>query len=775
MFQTVFKLSDTALSVLLQFIAMFFKTVSHKLKLNSDDFVLQIPHNIRAARKIASNGKSRDDFVQYICCPSCHSLYSKDDFIVNSTTSNKKCNYVKYPQHPQSQHRSACGEDLMKKVKSPNGKYFLQPKLVYCYKSVIESLKEMVRREGFVNACEEWRQNVAKPNTYEDVYNGNIWKDFSSYNGIPFLSASFNYALHLNVDWFNLFDRTQHSEGVIYLSIFNLPRKERFKQSNIILVGIIPGPKEPELHINSFLQPLVNDLKELWQGVQMLTSSNIPVVVRAALLCVGCDIPAARKVSGFLGHRATKGCSRCSLSFPTVHFGDKADYTNFNRETWEKRDNKSHRLVAIEHKNGATKSTKVAIEKLHGVRYSCLLELPYFDAPRMCIIDPMHNLLLGTAKHYVDVWKQKGLLSSETLLEIQKKVDSFCCPSDVGRIPSKIQSSFSGFTADQWRSWTVLFSLFCLKGVVPLQDYNCWLLFVKACYLFCRRSITLSELNDADNCIMEFCRKFATLYGKEQCTINMHLHGHLQECISDYGPVYSFWCFAFERMNGVLGSYHTNNHSISIQLARRFLDSKVYAIFKFVDEYAPLLAKFDNQKGSLKLDQSNSIIQPLPPTTELSFTSTQQQQLKSLLEAELPSTDFDVLMLHNETKSVLIGEYVYGACGSRHSHSSFVLAKTNENSPLQLAMIHAFIQCIVVKRENLEKLKKWFAIASFFEPHQCHVWFGYPTEVWNAVSFQEKVYVPIVNIKCRVVCTKTIYTFGSVIGEDSVYITSPVY
>ena len=85
------------------------------------------------------------------------------------------------------------------------------------------------------------------------------------------------------------------------------------------------------------------------------------------------------------------------------------------------------------------------------------------------------------------------------------------------------------------------------------------------------------------------------------------------------------------------------------------------------------------KKGSLKLDQSNSIIQPLPPTT---FASTQLQQLKSLLGAELPSTDFDVSVLHNETKSVLIGEYVYGACGSRHSHSSFVLAKTNENSPL---------------------------------------------------------------------------------------------
>ena len=30
---------------------------------------------------------------------------------------------------------------------------------------------------------------------------------------------------------------------------------------------------------------------------------------------------------------------------------------------------------------------------------SVLLELPYFDAPRMNIVDPMHNLFLGSAKH----------------------------------------------------------------------------------------------------------------------------------------------------------------------------------------------------------------------------------------------------------------------------------------------------------------------------------------------------------------------------------------
>ena len=53
-----------------------------------------------------------------------------------------------------------------------------------------------------------------------------------------------------------------------------------------------------------------------------------------------------------------------------------------------------------------TQGQQQDVEQEFGIRYSVLLELPYFDAPRMCIIDPMHNLLLGTAKHIIDTWKE---------------------------------------------------------------------------------------------------------------------------------------------------------------------------------------------------------------------------------------------------------------------------------------------------------------------------------------------------------------------------------
>ena len=40
--------------------------------------------------------------------------------------------------------------------------------------------------------------------------------------------------------------------------------------------------------------------------------------IKAALSCCACDVPASRKVCGFLAHKATLGCNKCLRDFPTV-------------------------------------------------------------------------------------------------------------------------------------------------------------------------------------------------------------------------------------------------------------------------------------------------------------------------------------------------------------------------------------------------------------------------------------------------------------------------
>ena len=108
---------------------------------------------------------------------------------------------------------------------------------------------------------------------------------------------------------------------------------------------------------------------------------------------------------------------------------------------------------------------------------------------------------------------------------------------------------------------------------------------MKACRLVCSRSITFSHLVEADALLLIFSRKFEELYGSSFCTINLQLHCHLKECMEDFGPVYAFWLFSFERLNGTLGNYHTNNHDISLQLMRKYLNETEYASQNWPQEY----------------------------------------------------------------------------------------------------------------------------------------------------------------------------------------------
>ena len=105
----------------------------------------------------------------------------------------------------------------------------------------------------------------------------------------------------LNLDWFQPYDGTIHSTGVIYAAICNLPRDIRFKRENMLLLGLLPGPNEVSLHkINHYLAPIVNELNLLWRGLILdRTYENLEGrVICAALILVSYDILAVRKICG---------------------------------------------------------------------------------------------------------------------------------------------------------------------------------------------------------------------------------------------------------------------------------------------------------------------------------------------------------------------------------------------------------------------------------------------------------------------------------------------
>ena len=83
----------------------------------------------------------------------------------------------------------------------------------------------------------------------------------------------------------------------------------------------------------------------------------------------------------------------------------------------------------------------------------------------MLTIDPMHNLYLGSGKHMLHLWLDHDLLSTSHFQPIQKCVDSPVVPSDVGRIPQKIERRF--FRIYNWSVQELdhFFSISSLYGV----------------------------------------------------------------------------------------------------------------------------------------------------------------------------------------------------------------------------------------------------------------------------------------------------------------------
>ena len=84
------------------------------------------------------------------------------------------------------------------------------------------------------------------------------------------------------------------------------------------------------------------------------------------------------------------------------------NYGGFDRTLWPSITKYSHRNSIQNVLQGKTKQQNA----LEGCRYSCLLELPYFDPVRMLSIDPMHNLFLGTGKHILQLWLSLGIINS---------------------------------------------------------------------------------------------------------------------------------------------------------------------------------------------------------------------------------------------------------------------------------------------------------------------------------------------------------------------------
>jgi hypothetical protein len=408
-------------------------------------------------------------------------------------------------------------------------------------------------------SCRKWAERKNETEALFDIYDGRIWKEFKDDNTEPFFTKEYadtHIGLMINMDWFQPFINSQYSVGVIYAVICNLPRAERFKPENILTLAVIPGPNEPKLHeINNYLFPIVNQLNKLWSGYNVITREyNNGRFVRGAVIGCSSDVPATQKLCGFISARIA--CYRCYKSANFVNnqpnFGGFEDFD----EWFVERDFNKIRENAIEWKKCTTEEARKAHVSQFHVRWSEIYRLHYFNPVRFCVVDPMHCLFLGVAKWIVTkLWIGEGILNHEKLIEMQKRADEIKITSDLGRRPVRIATGegFSNFTADMWRTFIMIFAIPITWDFLGEIDRRILAYFVRACKILTSRELRKNELNEAFVKLVEMNKLVEQKYGQEKISPNLHLCLHICECSLDYGPISSFWCFGFERMNGILG------------------------------------------------------------------------------------------------------------------------------------------------------------------------------------------------------------------------------
>ena len=148
---------------------------------------------------------------------------------------------------------------------------------------------------------------------------GQAWKIFDQ-NYPTFARDPRNVRLGLATDGFNPFGNmsTTYSMWPVMLVIYNMPPWKCMKSNNLILSLLIPGPKSPGKDIDVYLQPLVEELKHLWeQGVHTrdaVTGDNF--LMRAAVMWTINDYPAYAMMSGW-STKGYKACPTCNEETPS--------------------------------------------------------------------------------------------------------------------------------------------------------------------------------------------------------------------------------------------------------------------------------------------------------------------------------------------------------------------------------------------------------------------------------------------------------------------------
>ncbi|XP_042407063.1 uncharacterized protein LOC121996952 [Zingiber officinale] len=186
------------------------------------------------------------------------------------------------------------------------------PEKVLRYFPVIPRLKRMFKSEQKAEDLIWHSNHKSHDHMMRHPVDSIAW-DTINHKWPAFASDPRNLRLGLATDGFNPFGdlSSRYSCWPVILVNYNLPPLMCMAKENLMLTLLIPGPKQPGNDIDVYLEPLVEDLKELWDiGVETYDAFSKSVFnMKAILMWTINDFPAYGNLAGC----ATKGKFGCPI------------------------------------------------------------------------------------------------------------------------------------------------------------------------------------------------------------------------------------------------------------------------------------------------------------------------------------------------------------------------------------------------------------------------------------------------------------------------------
>eukprot|EP00105_Crassostrea_gigas_P038741 XP_019922889.1 PREDICTED: uncharacterized protein LOC105328585 [Crassostrea gigas] len=449
-----------------------------------------------------------------------------------------------------------CQQQLSLKKKS----YFIeipvkhQVKTFLEKKGTLESLKHRFTRKK--------KKSVG----IEDIYDGNLYRNLSKTGGPLSEENPYNLSFTWNTDGIPIFKSSKVSIWPLYLTVNELPVKQRMQTENMILYGLWFGESKP--FMGGFTKPLIHTLRDLETNGTDFTINGQIYNSKSYLICGTADLPAKSLVMNCNQFNGQYSCLRCLHSgetFRTVKGGTVRTFP-YDRSKPQPRKRTSQECMsnAVEAVN-----SRSVINGMKGPSF--LMTLKYYDFVKSSSIDYMHGVLLGVTKVLINLWtsgsnsKERFSISSNISI-IDDRLKRIKPPSYITRVPRTISSHIKYWKASELRTWLFFYSLPILCDILDEKYFHHFASFVEGIYLLCTDCITPEDLEKSKILLSYFVHMFSSMYGERYVTLNMHSLLHLPECVEDLGPLWVYSCFPYENANGLLTELFHGTQNIELQI-----------------------------------------------------------------------------------------------------------------------------------------------------------------------------------------------------------------